>query len=88
MFHFTKFVHIAPRSAVFSEIFVEQKMCALISTQLLSETFLIVGRIQRDTIVKYKSLYVKYILFLIYFNETLIFSAEFQKNTYISRKSS
>ena len=49
------------------------------SLQLLSETFLILRRIQRDTIKMYMGLHVKYPLFLSNFNETSIFSTDFLK---------
>jgi len=48
--------------------------------QSLSEIFIIIRRIQRDTInEQYIGLHVKYPSFLWHFNETLIFSTNFQK---------
>jgi hypothetical protein len=48
---------------------------------LLSETFLILRRIQRDIIVNVHRSHVKYPLFLSDFNETWIFSTDFRKKT-------
>jgi hypothetical protein len=50
------------------------------SLQLLSETFLILSRSERDVIKKMNNdRHVKYQLFLSDFNETLTFSADFRK---------
>jgi hypothetical protein len=49
------------------------------SLQILSETFLILGRTERDMIKMYIGLHVKYPLFLSDFNETWIFSTGFRK---------
>jgi hypothetical protein len=49
------------------------------SLQLLSETYLILTRIERNTIKMYIGLHVKYPLFLSDFNETCIFSRDFRK---------
>ena len=38
------------------------------SLQILSKTFLILRRVQRDTVINAKSLHVKYLLFLLDFN--------------------
>ena len=48
-----------------------------VSLLLVSETFIIVRRIERD-IVKYTGLNVKYLLFLLDFNDTWIFSTHFR----------
>jgi hypothetical protein len=48
------------------------------SLQLLSETFLILGRIEWDKKM-YIGFHVKYLLFLSNFNDTVIFSTYFQK---------
>ena len=45
-------------------------MCVLISVQILSETFLILRRKERDMTKMYIGLHVKYQLFLSDFNET------------------
>ena len=50
-----------------------------LSTQLLSETYLILKRIQHNIIINDTDLHVKHLLFSSHFNETLIFSADFQK---------
>ena len=65
------------------------KRVFLFSLQLSSEMFLILGRINRDIIIKYESLHVKYPLFLSDFNETFIYSTDFRKtpNYKISTKS-
>jgi hypothetical protein len=47
--------------------------------QLLSETFLILWRTERDMVKKYIGLHVKYRLFLSDFNETWIFSTDVRK---------
>jgi len=52
----------------------EHKMYLLILSANLCETFLIVRIVQRDT-----GPYVKYLLFLSYFNETCIFSTYCRK---------
>ena len=49
------------------------------SVQLLSETFLILRRSERDMIKMYIDLYVKYLLFLSDFNEIWILSTGFWK---------
>ena len=54
------------------------------SQQRLSNTFLILSRIQWDTVINVKRLDVKYALFLSNFNETWIFSTYFRKNSSIT----
>jgi len=49
------------------------------SLQLLSETFLILRRTERDMIKKYVGIHVKYPLFLSDFNEASILSTDFGK---------
>jgi hypothetical protein len=49
------------------------------SLQLLSETFLILRRNERDVIKMYIGLHVKYLLFFFNFNENLIFLTVFRK---------
>jgi hypothetical protein len=54
-------------------------MCVLIFSTILTETFLILRRIQWDIVVTVHGLYVKYPLFLSDFNETWIFSTVYKK---------
>ena len=57
------------------------EMCVLIVCTVLSETFLILRRIERDMILKKcKCIYVNYPLFLSDFNPNWIFSTYFSKN--------
>ena len=58
-------------------------MC-LISSTILSETFLILRRMERDMIRMYIGLHVKYPLLLLDFNETWILLDSFSKNPQIS----
>ena len=61
------------------------KCVFLFSPQCLSETFIILRRIERDMIKKiYIGLHVKYSLLLSDLNETRIFLDKFSKNTQIS----
>jgi hypothetical protein len=62
---------------------MERQMCVLISPQLLSETFSILRRTERD-IKMYIGLLIKYPLFLSYFSETWAFSTYFRKILKIS----
>jgi hypothetical protein len=55
------------------------KCVLLFSLQLLSETFLILRRVEQDMIKTYIGRHVKYSWFLSDFNETWIFSTEFCK---------
>jgi hypothetical protein len=85
-----------PRSTIFFHIFLingtiyETKLlntkCVFwFSLQLLSETFLILRRTERDIIKKiYIGLHVKYRLFLSDFNEIWILATNFRKNSQIS----
>jgi hypothetical protein len=57
----------------------EHKMCVLISSANLSETFLILRRNERDVIKNVDDLHRKYSLFLSEFNERLILSTYFRK---------
>jgi len=59
----------------------EYKTCVWFSLQLLSETFLILRRNERDMIKIYIGLHVKYPLFLSDFNETWIFGTIFEKSS-------
>jgi hypothetical protein len=49
---------------------IEHKMGVLIFATILSQTSLILRRIQRDIVINVKSLHLKYSLFLSGFNET------------------
>ena len=60
---------------------IEHKMLALIFSQLLSETFLILRRTQRDTIIMHTGLLVMYPLFLSDSNGAWIFYTDFSKST-------
>jgi len=55
-----------------------------ISLQILNKTFLILNRIEWDTIKICVGLHVNYLLFLSYIHGTWIFSAYFSKNIQIS----
>jgi len=56
-------------------------MCVLISSTNLSETFLILRRVERDTSIQCINLHVNYPVFLSGFNETWTFPIDFRKNT-------
>jgi hypothetical protein len=71
------FSHYLINSTIFGQKFIEHKMRLWFSLQLLSDTVLIVRRIQRYTVLSY--LHANYLLFLSDFNETRIFSTDFQK---------
>jgi hypothetical protein len=75
---------ISPRSLTnghdFQEKVAEQKMCTWFPLQLLlSETFLLLRRIQQDAII-----HAKYQLFLLDCNQTRIISTDFSRNSKIS----
>ena len=83
--------HTIPQAARFSKKkkkLQNTKYVFWFSLWLLSETFLILSRIQRQ-IYMYIGLHVKYPLFLLDFNETWIFSTDFRKTVkyHISRTS-
>jgi hypothetical protein len=59
-------------------------MCFDFLYNILSETFLILRITERDIIKMYIDLHVQSSLFLYCFNETWIFSTDFQTNTQIS----
>jgi hypothetical protein len=77
--------NIFPRYLINGTIFGKKlfntKCVFQISLKLLSETFLILRRTERDIIKKctYIGLHVKYRLLLSDFNETWIFSTDFRK---------
>ena len=57
-------------------------MCVFrFSLQILYEKFLILRITERDMIKMYIGLHVKYLLFLIQFNETWILAKDFRKKT-------
>ena len=62
----------------------EHKMCFLIFSTILSETFLILRRNERDVIKNLCWSSCEAPLFLSYFHETWILSANFRKDTQIS----
>ena len=55
------------------------------SQMVMSETFLILTRTQRDTIISAQALHVKYPLFLSDFNKTLNFLDRFSKKYSITK---
>jgi hypothetical protein len=76
----TVFFHIILYRHDFRRIkFTEHKMCVLIFSSNLSETFLILRIIELDMIKMCIGLHVKYPLFLSDFNDTRIFSTDFRK---------
>ena len=58
---------------------IQHKMHIKILSKTLAETLYLVGRIERDMTKLYMILHVTCLLFLSYFNETLIFSKDFRK---------
>jgi hypothetical protein len=77
--------HVFPPYLIKGAIFWKKKLLKIkymfcISLQILSETFLIIRKNERDMITIYDiGLHVKLPLFLSDFNETWIFSANFRK---------
>ena len=59
---------------------IKHKCMFWLSTQLLSETYLILKRIQHNININDIALHVKHRLFLLRFNETCISSADFLQN--------
>jgi len=55
---------------IFGRSFIEYNICVLISLQLVSETFLILRRTERDIIKMCVGIQEKYPLFLTHFSET------------------
>jgi len=67
-------------SGTIFENVTEHKMCALICSTIVSEKFILFGRIDLNTIKKtFIGLHVKYPLFLSEFNETLFSGHIFEK---------
>ena len=76
----TIFFHFISKTTRYSEKKLPNvKYVLWFSLQILSETFLILRRIERDMIRMYIGLHVKYSLFLWDFNETWVFSTDFRK---------
>jgi len=78
---YTIFFHIISQTArVFEKTKSNTKFVFWFYLQLLSETFLILGRTERDMIKKMSTcLHVRYPLFLTDFNESWIFMADIRK---------
>ena len=79
----TVFFHIFSQRAQFSKKVTEHKMCVLIFSTNLSQTFFILRRNERD-MIKYIYIYIYYSsckvpFILILFKETLVFSTDFRK---------
>jgi hypothetical protein len=72
------FRHYVINGTIFGKKWLNIKSVFWFPLQLLSKTFLILRRIQRDIFINVKSLHVKYPLFSD-FNETSIFSTDFRK---------
>jgi hypothetical protein len=73
------FTHYLINGTIFGKKFIEQKCVFRFSLQLLSETFLIIRRIQRDITINVHRCSCKVPLLLSNFNETWIFSTDFRK---------
>jgi hypothetical protein len=74
------FTHYFINGAIFEGKKSSNIKCVFwITLQFLSETFLILRRIQRDIIINCIDLHVKYPLFQSDFNETWIFATDFRK---------
>ena len=80
-FH-TVFPHYLINGKIFGKKLLNVKCAFWLSLQLLSETFLILWKIQRDIITNVHSLHVTCPLFLLYFNETRIFSTQFREKSW------
>jgi hypothetical protein len=63
----------------FRKYFIEHEICVSIFSNILYEIFLILRRIQRDTIKMYIGLQVKYLLFSSHCKENRTFSVYFRK---------
>jgi len=73
------FPHYFINSTIFEKQLLNTKYVFWFSLQILSETFFILKRNERDMIKMYIGLHVKYPLFLFSFNETWIFSTDFRE---------
>ena len=74
------FRHYLINGTIFGKKLLNIKCVFWVSLQLLFETFLILRRIQRDIVIMWKHLQVKYPLFLSDFNEAQIFVTDFRKS--------
>ena len=86
---YSTFPHYLINGTIFGKNLLNIKCVFWFSLQILSEIFLIPRKLNEIWSWMYNDLHVKYSLFLAKFNETWIFSTDFQKNTHnqISRKS-
>jgi hypothetical protein len=77
----TVFIHIISKTTRFSKKRILNTKCVFwMSLQILSETFLVLRKLERGMIKKkYNALHVKCPLFLSDFNEIWVFSTEFRK---------
>jgi hypothetical protein len=73
------FPHYLINGTIFGKLLLNIKCVFWFSVQLLSETFLILRRIQRDIIINVHRSLCKLPLLLSDFNETWIFSTDFRK---------
>ena len=82
------FPHYLINCTIFEKSLLNIKCLFWFPLQHLSETFLTVRGTERDMIKMYSSQYIKYLLFLSYFNETWMLSTFFRKilKFQISRK--
>ena len=75
------FQHYLINGTIFGKMLPNIKCVFLFYLQLLFNTFLILGRIQRDTVINVKRFHVKSPLLLSDFNETLILSTGFRNKS-------
>ena len=73
------FPHYLINGTIFEKKIIEHKMCGLIFSASLSQTFIILSRTERVMITNVITLHVKYPLFLSDFKETSILSTDFRK---------
>ena len=73
------FTHYLINGTIFKRTSLNTKCGFWYSLRLLSETFTILRRIQRDWSKMYTGLHVKYQLFLSDFKETSVFSSHFRR---------
>ena len=78
------FSHYLINGMIFEKMLWNLKCAFRLSLHLLSETFPILRRNERDMIKKYIGLHVKYPLFIVRFHWNLNFLDSFSKNTHIS----
>jgi len=63
------FLHYLINGTIFEKNFIEYKMCVLIFSTILPETFLILRRTEQDMMKMYVGLHVNCLFFLSDFNE-------------------